>query len=366
MLSSPTVANGYVYVGSYDNKIYQLNASNISQKIAEYETGHYVFSSPAVANGYVYVGSFDDNLYQFGTGSSLMGTDYNVANGSTANVTWSNLSEGLHQWYVVATDTGGLTNQSNIWNFIVDTTPPTFHDNSTNNTKAGQPTEFRINITDDAGVDCGRYSIDNCTGNFVNQSWDCSLTGTQVWFNRTYTINNTYGCQVRWKVYANDTSGNEGVSDEYSFTTLTCGVSMGFSLALAQGIDLGALNPTNDIQASPGNNGTGITNYSIQVQVSEGCIPNTVNLWTRVNQSLNTSDNSQSIPYDHYFFRYNTTNSTVPGSSHTSYDLTYQEVGSNLQDGDKSYLKFFINVSENTKPGTYNTYTFFKVNLTGS
>jgi len=141
---------------------------------------------------------------------------------------------------------------------------------------------------------------------------------------------------------------------------------MGFSLSLAQGIDLGILSPTNDIQASPGNNGTGITNYSIQVQVSEGCIPNKVNLWTRVNQSLNTSDNSQSIPYDHYFFRYNTTNSTVPGTSYTPYGLVFQQIGSNLQDGDKSYLKFFINVSVNARPGNYKSYTFFKVNLTSS
>ena len=140
---------------------------------------------------------------------------------------------------------------------------------------------------------------------------------------------------------------------------------MGFSLSLIEGIEFDSLDPSNEIQNASENNGSGITNYSIQVHVS-GCTPNAVNLWTRVNQSLNTSDNSQSIPYDHYFFRYNTTNSTVPGSSHTSYSLSYQQIGSNLQDGDKSYLKFFINVSADTKPGTYNTYTFFKVNSTSS
>ena len=62
--SSPTVANGYVYIGSEDFKVYQLNATNISQKIAEYSTGSSVISSPAVANGYVYVGSYDDKVYQ--------------------------------------------------------------------------------------------------------------------------------------------------------------------------------------------------------------------------------------------------------------------------------------------------------------
>ena len=62
--SSPAVANGYVYIGSGDDKIYQLNASNISQKIAEFVTGGDIFSSPAIANGYVYIGSYDNRLYQ--------------------------------------------------------------------------------------------------------------------------------------------------------------------------------------------------------------------------------------------------------------------------------------------------------------
>ncbi|MCD6477950.1 MAG: hypothetical protein J7K87_03020, partial [Candidatus Aenigmarchaeota archaeon] len=185
------------------------------------------------------------------------------------------------------------------------------------------------------------------------------------WANFTWDNDSISSGVVCWRVYANDTSGNENVTTpDQCFTVSVCSVSMGFSLALAQGIDLGTLSPTNDIQASPGNNGTGITNYSIQVHVS-GCTPNTVNLWTRVNQSLNTSDNSQSIPYDHYFFRYNTTNSTVPGSSHTSYSLSYQQIGINLQDGDRSYLKFFINVSTGAGPGSYKSYTFFKVNVTG-
>ena len=61
---TPAVSNGYVYVGSEDNKLYQLNATNISQMIATYTTGGDVWPSPAVSNGYVYVGSADNKLYQ--------------------------------------------------------------------------------------------------------------------------------------------------------------------------------------------------------------------------------------------------------------------------------------------------------------
>jgi len=62
--SSPAVANGFIYVGNYDNKLYQFNASNVSQLIASYTTLNDVNSRPAVVNGYVYVGSSDNKLYQ--------------------------------------------------------------------------------------------------------------------------------------------------------------------------------------------------------------------------------------------------------------------------------------------------------------
>ena len=56
--SSPTVANGIVYVGSLDHNVYALNAKT-GTKIWNYTTGDLVYSSPTVANGIVYVGSHD-------------------------------------------------------------------------------------------------------------------------------------------------------------------------------------------------------------------------------------------------------------------------------------------------------------------
>ncbi len=61
--SSPVIANGFLYFGS--NGLYQLNASNVSQQIANYSGGIDTFDSPAVSNGYVYVGdSVNFNFYQ--------------------------------------------------------------------------------------------------------------------------------------------------------------------------------------------------------------------------------------------------------------------------------------------------------------
>jgi serine/threonine-protein kinase len=62
---SPAVANGVVYVGSYDQNVYALNAKTGS-KLWSYATGNLVESSPAVANGMVFVGSDDHTVYAFG------------------------------------------------------------------------------------------------------------------------------------------------------------------------------------------------------------------------------------------------------------------------------------------------------------
>jgi len=54
--SSPAVANGMVYFGAQDDKVYALNAST-GALLWSYTTGGQVNSSPAVANGVVYIGS---------------------------------------------------------------------------------------------------------------------------------------------------------------------------------------------------------------------------------------------------------------------------------------------------------------------
>ena len=66
------MANGVVYVGSYDNNVYALNAST-GAKLWSYTAGSSVGSSPAVANGVVYVGSYNSNLYALdaSTGAKL-------------------------------------------------------------------------------------------------------------------------------------------------------------------------------------------------------------------------------------------------------------------------------------------------------
>ncbi|MBV9231171.1 MAG: PQQ-binding-like beta-propeller repeat protein [Chloroflexi bacterium] len=63
--SSPAVANGLVYVGSIDHRLYAFDAMTGVQKWVSPPTDSYITSSPAVANGLVYVGSIDYRLYAF-------------------------------------------------------------------------------------------------------------------------------------------------------------------------------------------------------------------------------------------------------------------------------------------------------------
>jgi outer membrane protein assembly factor BamB len=61
-LSSPTIADGRVYVGSGDGKLYALELAS-GRKLWELPTGGRVRSSPAVSDGVVYGGSMDGRVY---------------------------------------------------------------------------------------------------------------------------------------------------------------------------------------------------------------------------------------------------------------------------------------------------------------
>ena len=63
--SSPALANGLLYVGSDSYDLFVLDART-GAKLWKYHTGKAVQSSPAVANGMVCVGSEDGNVYAFG------------------------------------------------------------------------------------------------------------------------------------------------------------------------------------------------------------------------------------------------------------------------------------------------------------
>ena len=75
ILSSPAYSGGYLYVGSFDDNVYKLKATN-GAVVWSYTTGGLVYSSPTVIGGVVYVGSEDDSIYAIkaSTGVKLWST----------------------------------------------------------------------------------------------------------------------------------------------------------------------------------------------------------------------------------------------------------------------------------------------------
>ena len=60
--AAPTVADGVVYVGSNDHRVYALDAAT-GNELWSYDTGEVVVSVPTVADGVIYVGSNDNHLH---------------------------------------------------------------------------------------------------------------------------------------------------------------------------------------------------------------------------------------------------------------------------------------------------------------
>lgn len=111
--SSPAVVGGRLYVGSYDNQTYCLNAST-GDLIWRFATGGQIWSSPAVVAGRVYIGSFDNRTYcldastggliwNYTTGDAIWSSPAVVGDrlyvGSFDNVTYClNASTGTEIW----------------------------------------------------------------------------------------------------------------------------------------------------------------------------------------------------------------------------------------------------------------------------
>ena len=84
-LSSPTIAEDTVYVGSGDGNVYALDPASGALRW-KFHTGDVVHASPAIANGLVYIGSWDSFFYAIDAKSGKerwrfkTGEDHKIAN----------------------------------------------------------------------------------------------------------------------------------------------------------------------------------------------------------------------------------------------------------------------------------------------
>ena len=120
VFSSPAVADGMVFIGSMDDKVYALNETT-GVYIWNFTSGSSVYSSPAVANTMVFVGSYDDNVYAFQPLplSVSVSPSSVVANVERNQIFTANAVGGTppyaYQWYLNGTAVSGATNPT--WTF---------------------------------------------------------------------------------------------------------------------------------------------------------------------------------------------------------------------------------------------------------
>ena len=85
--SSAVVADGVVYVGSADGRIYAVSAVDGKVKW-RFQTGHVVRATPAVAEGRVFCGSFDGKVYAL---DAATGKELWEVNTKTPGVPWNSV-----------------------------------------------------------------------------------------------------------------------------------------------------------------------------------------------------------------------------------------------------------------------------------
>ena len=149
--------------------------------------------------------------------NSLYGYNESVLNFTSTTIIPTPIPDGVYSWYVNCTDSDE-TNQSSSRALTIDTTAPTFSNNSTNSTYAGQAVRHSLKWQDNS-LSGYIFSFDNGTGNFINDTW-VAMTGASNWSNVTKTVNSTAGSVIRWGVYANDSAGNWNESLNYTYITV--------------------------------------------------------------------------------------------------------------------------------------------------
>jgi len=117
------------------------------------------------------------------------------------------------QWLWYANDTSDNWGTSATQSLVTtDDSIPNFGYVTSNTTVANAPVAYSCIMGDDVAVS-GYIGSWNNTGTWVNGTWTSGSTGTL-----SGTHNNTVGYVISVLFYANDTSDNWGVSDQYNFT----------------------------------------------------------------------------------------------------------------------------------------------------
>ena len=192
--SSPAVADGRVYVGSFDHKVYCLDAFN-GTKIWDYTTDRTVWSSPAVADGRVYVGSYDYKVYCLNATNGSKIWDYTTGYpvDSSPAVADSKVYVGSGDYKMYCLD---AANGSKIWEYTTG-----YYVGSSPAVADG-----RVYI---GSADNKVYCLDAANGSKI---WDYT-TGSEVFSSPAVADGKVYVCSVIDKVYCLDAANGSKIWD---------------------------------------------------------------------------------------------------------------------------------------------------------
>jgi parallel beta-helix repeat protein/surface protein len=248
-LLNSTVGTGVGYRWYFNDNASNANSTPIYILIT---TGGGTDTFPVVTLSYPYDNYFNStNQFVNITFNASVTDDKNLVNCSL----WTNYSGtwSLNQTQVIVGITNitnitinYLTNKTFIWNVqcydnasqaswgsanrtvklnytAADTTPPMYSHNSTNNTVAGQITNFAINVSDNVALNPnGMYifATNNTWGNstLMNDS-PVFFSTTPSWANVTKILNSTIGKVIGYKWYFNDSAGNTNSTPVYYLNT---------------------------------------------------------------------------------------------------------------------------------------------------
>jgi outer membrane protein assembly factor BamB len=206
--SAPAVVDGKVYVGSWDRKIYCLNAAT-GAHIWNYTTGDMVDSSPAVADGRVYVGSYDGKIYCLDAASGAYLWSYTTGGAVPSSPAVANGMVYVSSWdqkiYCLDATTGVL-----IWNY------------TTGNKIGSSPAvvDGKVYVgSDDANVYClnalsGALLWNYTTGGAVESP---AFADGKIYAgsldNRVYCLDATTGAHIWNYTTGNDVQSSPAVAD---------------------------------------------------------------------------------------------------------------------------------------------------------
>jgi parallel beta-helix repeat protein len=200
VVSSPAVVGGLVYVGSYDKKVYCLDAAT-GALVWSYTTGGRVESSPAVVNGVVYVGSDDGRIYAFARAPILIygDSEFVPANGVTKGSGTASDPYIIEGWAIDASTADGICISNTTKYFIIrnvfvhDGGSDYFYGIYLSNVTNGQV--LNVNTTrNSVGIALDSFSLNNVVSgnNVTNNDW-----GIYIWSSNGTTVSGnevTHNC----------------------------------------------------------------------------------------------------------------------------------------------------------------------------